>query len=510
MRRSQGLKDYRALGFATLILSANATPACYSVRGSQGGGEVEVPGGKGSALARTVRAQDLALAPGYCAEAVAQGLNMPTGVAFDSKDKIFVVESGYAYGDTYDQPRVLAIGPDGARQVIATGNNPPWSGIAFHEGNLFISEGGAKQPGRVLRVSLTGEVSTVVEGLPTGGDHHANGPVFGPDGQLYFSVGTVTNSGVVGPDNFDYGWLSRSPQLHDVPCQDVRLRGVNLTSEDPRTAGAGKVVTGAFVPYGTETQAGQTISGAVPCSGAVLRVNSAGGVPELVAWGFRNPFGMAFAPDGQLFVTDNMYDERGSRPVYGAGDYLWHVKPGSWYGWPDYAGGRALSMERYAPPGKDAIAPVLASPPGVPPRPAAELGVHSSSTGFDFSRSAEFGYVGEAFVAQFGDMAPSVGKVLQPVGFKVVRVDRESGVIHDFATNRKEAGPASAQEGGGFERPIAARFNPSADALYVVDYGVLAMSDSGPSVRKSSGVLWRISRAKQNGQTSEAAQCPTN
>ena len=55
--------------------------------------------------------------------------------------------------------------------------------------------------------------------------------------------------------------------------------------------------------------------------------------------------------------------------------------------------------------------------------------MHSSSNGFDFSRSKAFGFEGEAFIAQFGDMAPEVGKVWSPVGFKVVRVDVATGVI---------------------------------------------------------------------------------
>ena len=67
--------------------------------------------------------------------------------------------------------------------------------------------------------------------------------------------------------------------------------------------------------------------------------------------------------------------------------------------------------------------------PGVPPSPAAILGVHSSSDGFDFSRNSGFGYVGQAFIAQFGDQSPVVGKILNPVGFKVVRVDLKTGVV---------------------------------------------------------------------------------
>ena len=496
LRASRQVGGVNPIGFACGLLVLSMTPACYSVRSSQGGGEVEVAGGKGSSAVRAVQPRDVALPRGYRIEAVATGLNMPTGVAFDSAGQVFVVESGYAYGETFDVPRVLALGPEGERRVIATGTNPPWTGVAFQQDNLYVAEGGAKQPGRILRVSLSGEISVLVDNLPTRGDHHTNGPVFGPDGKLYFGQGTMTNSGVVGVDNYEYGWLARSRELHDVACQDVTLSGVNYTTADPLAGKEARAVTGAFVPFGTETEPRQEIKGRVPCSGAVLRVAADGGEPELVAWGFRNPFGIAFAADGQLFVTDNMYDERGSRPVYGAGDYLWRVQAGSWYGWPDYAGGRPLAQDRYAPPGGEKIAPLFAEAPGTPPRPAAELGVHSSSSGLDFSRNPAFGYVGEAFIAQFGDMAPSVGKVLAPVGFKVVRVDRESGVVHDFATNRKEEGPASAQDGGGLERPIAARFNPSGDALYVVDFGVLAMSERGPSVRKSSGVLWRITRAR--------------
>lgn len=64
------------------------------------------------------------------------------------------------------------------------------------------------------------------------------------------------------------------------------------------------------------------------------------------------------------------------------------------------------------------------------------LAVHSSSDGFDFSRNRDFGYTGEAFVAQFGDMPPGAGKVLFPVGYKIVRVNVGNGVINEFASNK--------------------------------------------------------------------------
>ncbi|HET8644850.1 MAG TPA: glucose dehydrogenase, partial [Vicinamibacteria bacterium] len=241
------------------------------------------------------------------------------------------------------------------------------------------------------------------------------------------------------------------------------------------------------------SQKGQVIAGKVPCNGAVMRVRPQGGAVELVAWGFRNPFGLAFAPGGELFVTDNSYDERGSRPAWGTGDLLWRVTPGAWYGWPDYWADHAVTVHKA--PGKPAPPPLLSPPPGKPPRPAARFGVHSSTNGIDFSRSADFGHAGEAFVAQFGDMAPSAGKLLRPVGFKVLRVDVQRGVTHEFAVNRgKTSGPASRIGGGGLERPVAVRFSPDGRSLYVVDFGVLTVGERGPQPREKTGVLWRVTR----------------
>jgi hypothetical protein len=119
-----------------------------------------------------------------------------------------------------------------------------------------------------------------------------------------------------------------------------------------------------------------------------------------------------------------------------------------------------------------------------------------SSNGIDFSRSEDFGFVGDAFVAQLGDQAPVVGKVLGPVGFKVVRVNVKTGVIRDFAVNfGKENGPASKLESGGLERPLSVRFDKAGRSLYVVDFGVMTMTEKGPEPKQGTGVLWRITRA---------------
>ena len=483
---------WRRAAIAAWVATLLATlPGCFAILPSHGGGQTS-----SSTSARRVDPQTVALPSGYRIEVVATGLSLPTGVAFDDEGRVYVTEAGYSYGELWTTPRLVRVERDGRLTRLAAGRDAPWNGLAFHGGAFYVAAAGHRDGGRIIRVGMDGAITTIVDSLPSLGDHHTNGPVVGPDGMLYFGQGTATNSGVVGLDNFEFGWLKRHPEFHDVPCRDITLAGRNFTSRNPLTPAADdEATTGAFVPYGTPTQQGQAIRGRLPCGGAILRVRPTGGPLELVAWGFRNPFGLAFAPDGRLFTMENSFDVRGSRPVFGTGDVLWRVEPGAWYGWPDFHAGRALTdAEWYKPRGEPAPGAVLATRPATPPQPAAVLGVHSSSNGLDFSRSAAFGHVGEAFVAQFGDMAPKVGKVLSPVGFKVVRVDVRTGVIEDFAVNRgKENGPASRLGTGGLERPVAARFDPTGRALYVVDFGVMTIGDN-PQPRAGTGVLWRITR----------------
>ncbi|HEY6146784.1 MAG TPA: glucose dehydrogenase [Thermoanaerobaculia bacterium] len=490
-----------ASAFLLLAVLALAA-ACFSMRKSSGGGQTTFSG------RRTVRPEDVALPEGYRIEAVAEGLTFPTGVAFDDSGRAFVVESGYSYGEVWTTPRLLRVESGGRTSVVATGeDNGPWNGVAFSRGSFYVAEGGERRGGAILKISADGKIARLVEGLPSLGDHHTDGPAVAPDGTIYFGQGTATNSAVVGVDNAQFGWLKRHPDFHDIPCRDVTLAGRNFSSENPLQPGsAAKVETGAFSPFGTPTRAGQVIRGEVPCNGAILRVSPEGGKPELVAWGFRNPFGLAFAPDGQLYVTENAFDVRGSRPVFGTGDVLWAVRPGLWYGWPDYHAGRRLDIPgRFTAPGKPVPVPLLATPPNEPPHPAAILGVHSSSNGFDFSRNPAFGDVGDAFIAQFGDMAPNVGKTTSPVGFKIVRVTVADGLVRDFAANKGTAnGPASRVGSGGLERPVAARFTPDGTALYVVDFGVLTMGGRGPEPRERTGVLWRITRAGGGGERRKA------
>ncbi|MEZ4599633.1 MAG: hypothetical protein R2940_07575 [Syntrophotaleaceae bacterium] len=488
---------FRRLSFPLIFL---LLAGCYMISGNQGGGAAEF------SPPRKVDTSDVLLPEGYEIEVVARGLTFPAGIAFDGEGVPYVIEAGYSYGEVFRPARLLRLKPDGSFDVIAQDEgNVPWTGLSWHEGAFYVAANGQKNPdgGKILRIENDGRISVVVDGLPGHGDHQTNGPNIGPDGYLYFLQGTATNSGVVGLDNWEMGWLRRFPDYHDKACQDIVLRGENFVTKKPQgmkgemlDKDTEELVTGAFVPYGTPTTEGQVIPGEFPCSGAIMRVRPEGGKPNLVAWGFRNPFWLAFSPDGRLFATENGYDVRGSRPVFGSGDFLWEVRPGLWYGWPDFQGGRPLEdWNRLSPFSKDPLRPLLAEYPNTPPSPTAVFAVHSSANGFDFSRNSDFGRKGKAFVAQFGDITPMSGKLLAPTGFRVVEVDVETGVVHDFAVNAGPVGgPASWGDTEGLERPVAVRFDPDGRALYLVDFGVLTVTDKGMTPFPETGVIWRIRR----------------
>jgi glucose/arabinose dehydrogenase len=476
---------------AVLAFSIVAETSCYRMHASRGGGQTT------ATASRAILTSDIAVHPGYQIESIATGLNFPSGATFDDKGHLFVVEAGYCYGEVWTIPKLIRIDDKGNKTTIAEGGkNGPWTGVTFYDGNFYVAEGGELEGGKILRITASGEMSTIVEGLPSVGDHHTNGPVI-KDGYIYFGQGTATNSAVVGEDNASFGWLSRRKDFHDIPCKDIELKGENYESENVLTDAAGdKATTGAFLPFGTPSTPGQVIKGMIPCTGAIMRVSVNGGQIELVAWGLRNPFGLAVSGSGDLYITENAYDDRGSRPVWGTGDVLYKIETGKWYGWPDYSA--AIKMENndeFKPPGKSLVKPVMSKYPNEPPSPTAVFAVHTSADGIDFSKSSSFGFEGEAFVAEFGDMAPNVGKVWDPVGFKVVRVDVKTGVIRDFAVNKgKRNGPASKLKTGGLERPVAVKFDAGGNNLIVVDFGILTMGAKGAEPRQNTGVIWRISK----------------
>lgn len=441
---------------------------------------------------RTHEPGDILLPSGFVAEVVATGFDAPVHACFDDDGRCFVVEAGHKVGSP---PRILEVDTaTGAKRLFYEFAPERWfkagavTGATWHDGWLYVSN-----TDTVSRISRDGRIEDLVTGLPGRGDHQVNPPRIGPDGRLYFAVGSATNSGVVGPDNAAYEWLADHPEAHDVPARDVVLAGRNFESHDVLGNQLETVSTGPFVPYRTPTEAGQRISGDAK-STALLRCDLDGGNLEIVAWGLRNPYGLDFHPDGRLFVTEHGMDSR-SRHVIGDFDDFYEIVEGAWYGWPDFASGIRLDDPRWGEGGRDRE-PVLAEHPDEdPPKPYVTFQPHAAANGFEFSRNPAFGFVGDAFVALFGDLAPvTTPRPMTPAGFKVVRVDMAARRVVDFAVNRI-AGPASKLPHAGFERPSHCAFGPDG-SLHVVDWGEIEIAPeaAGVRVQAGSGTLWRIRR----------------
>jgi glucose/arabinose dehydrogenase len=456
---------------------------------------------------RPHHARDILLPEGYDAEIVATGLTAPVHVTFGPDGMAYVTEAGH---HTAEPPRIWRIDPtSGEKEVHFTLPRDRWvvtgalTGAVWVDSELVITPTDA-----VARVRPDGTLEDIVTGLPGRGDHQVNHPLLGPDGRLYFAVGSATNMAVVGPDSFTFGWLPDNPGVHDVPARDIRLVGRNYEYPDILHGPTRTVRTGAFVPYGTETQAGQVIPGDVKANGAVLRCRPDGSDLEVFAWGLRNSYGICFDGSGRLFATEHGCDDRGPRQIVGDPDDLYEIREGAWYGWPDFASGIRLDDPHWGDKGQGRE-PVLAEfPDPDPPKPVATFQSHSGANGIAISPGGEFGFEGQAFVALFGDLAPvTTARLAAPRGYKIVRVDLASGAVTDFAVNRFQ-GPASKLPHAGFERPSHCAFGPDG-ALYVVDWGEMdiAPESAGVKVQHESGALWRIRRT--GGPAGEVPPEPT-
>jgi len=217
-------------------------------------------------------------------------------------------------------------------------------------------------------------------------NHH--GQMILKDGYIYWSQGSVTNNGVVGHDNgaANCGVTPSDPacvfpNLVDrttqqaIPCQDVLLSGNNSDPGDGHLSGGWLL----HCEPGAKGQIVPAFNGAFQpgmCTGAILRakLSNPQRTVEPVSWGYRNPFGIRFAPEnhplkGKMLVTENGEDERGARPTNNAPDRL-AVTPANnldYHGWPDRFGFLNSTQAIFNPTGGPADD--LCNPPS-PPYPA--------------------------------------------------------------------------------------------------------------------------------------------
>jgi glucose/arabinose dehydrogenase len=437
---------------------------------------------------------------GYRVDVELSGLMYPSSIAFDDAETMYVAECGYVPGDTRQPARILKISKGGeggpVREVVATDLSAPITDLLWHAGRLYVSHRGK------ISVLENGELRDLVTDLPSFGDHSNGSMAVGRDGKLYFGQGSATNSGVVGIDNFRMGWLETHPRVCDVPAKDVKLRGQTFETENPLASDENvSVKTSAFQPFGTTVPPGTVVPGALKANGTILRMNPDGSKLEQFAWGFRNPYGLRFGPDGRLFCADAGSDERGSRQVRNEPEKIFVVENGAWYGWPDFLAGTPATDPRYKP--KSAPPPeMLLQDPPTARKPWKTLEPHASLTQLDFSRSDEFGFKGQMFLASSGDQSEVTSADTLRAGYWVKRIDPGSGAVETFFRAKPSALGQKGQEyvaTAGPKRLVDLCFSRRGDAMYVVDIGPILYTEGekGPEARAfpGTGVIWRITRA---------------
>jgi glucose/arabinose dehydrogenase len=301
---------------------------------------------------------------------------------------------------------------------------------------------------------------------------------------MYFSQGAMTNTGIVGLDAYEMGWLRRLPHAYDIPGNDIVLTGINLETANPLSNEPdARTFTGAFTAFGTTTEPGQRIAGQLPCTAAVMRCNPDGSELDLVAWGIRNAYALGFLPDGRLLAVDQGADDRGTRPVGNIPDLLLEVRQGGWYGWPDFIGDKPITDPRFMPTRGDAPTFLLANHNEfpAPEKPLLLFPPHVAAVKFAVAPETVGRYAGHLYIALFGDEAPMcLPAGGSRVGRSLARIDPADWSLHPVVTTA-------------LERPIDVKFDPSGSAAYILDFGHFEMLENGGlDAEARSGKVWRV------------------
>jgi glucose/arabinose dehydrogenase len=317
------------------------------------------------------------LPSGFHLALYAQLPDQPTALALDDRGNIYVATSK---GSIF---RLAPAAQDGQSipVVFASGLGEPL-GVVWHASQVYISTHtpGEHQSGRILVAdAVSGQTRDLVTGLPAGAFawHQNNNLALGPDDRLYLGIGSTSDHN---PEKAAY-------------------------------------------------------------AASIVSVNLDGSDLKVFATGLRNPYGLAFSADGQLFATDNGPDHIDSTLAYYPPDELNQITAGGNYGFPKYFGA--------VPPGTGTFAPILlftarTVPTGLTAYPGGPF-------------PAEFR--GNLFVALW-QHGPELGAETPPRGQRIARVilpaegSGASIVDQDFVT--------------GLQGPIDVKVGPAGD-LFIAD-----------------------------------------
>ena len=463
-----------------------------------------------------------------------RGLSAPTAIAWDEEHSLLIAQGG-----NYDEePSIIGFKPDGSffqvyprerRFPLNLARNDfklygPIGGMLVYKGRFYVSHRDENGRGRITAIDPKGGHTTIAANLPAQGDYSITDMVIEPNlnpPRLFFGVGSATNSGVVGLDNWE--WLRDLPKVHDMSWARVHLRGYRFDSPNPFSGLFGPAdiaVTAPFQPFNVSNET--EVDGSELPNAAIYSCSPNGGDLRVEAHGIRYPRGLAFNGYSIFFTNEGM-ELRGTRPVRDDPDALLRlIRGGTWYGWPDYTADlQPVSDDKYQPAplldisrtGYKRVLFVLDQEATaadsknqnvsfqVPIRDTLWKGSFAPLSGaakLDFIPDSwpERSFRRRAVVALSGDRAPfatSGRPIVGPIGYKVVSIDLDARRVEDFIRNTA-GGPASRIDEKNpnlLERPIDVKFGPDG-SLYILDAGRMQIRDGRESYEAGTGKIFRL------------------
>ncbi len=340
-------------------------------------------------------------------------------------------------------------------EQIASDLRDPRFLLTAPSGDIFVSESRANQ----IKVLRPESGSTRIEVFADSGLNEPFGLAFYPPGNDPQFLYVANTDGVI---RFPY----RNGDLHARAAAEKL--GATLSG------GAGFLRSGGhwtrdivFAPDGSKmyVSIGSRSNNSDDSSEAdrarIFEFNPDGSGRKVFAWGIRNAVGIAFRPGtNELWMSTNERDELGDNL---APDYISHVEPGGFYGWPWYYLG-SHEDPRYRGKHPELAAKVIV--------PDVLLQSHSASLNLCFYNGEQFPseYRGDIFAAFHGSWNRA-----HRTGYKVVRVPfdhgKARGEYEDFVTG------FVASDGNVWGRPVG---------ITVAKDGSLLFSED------AHGTIWRV------------------